>query len=180
MQIIYHTFTTNTVFFDNSFFSSAVIEWYKLDFRLRKAKSFTDFRKNIYSFLRLKPNSIFNFNSSKRLKLVTRLCLGLSHLREHKFKQSSQDSINPLSSCSLNIKSTIHYFLYFPPYTNERYTFLSTISEIDNELLDSNQSTLIQHLLFGNPCRDTDTNTKILNATVNHVFSAKRSDERLF
>ena len=39
-------------FFKNSFFPSAVIEWNKLDSRLRKAKSFTDFKKNILSFIR--------------------------------------------------------------------------------------------------------------------------------
>ena len=39
-------------FFKNSFFPSAVIEWNKLDSRIRKAKSFTDFKKNILSFIR--------------------------------------------------------------------------------------------------------------------------------
>ena len=34
--------------------------------------------------------------------------------REHKFKHSFQDSINPLCSCSLDVESTIHYFLHCP------------------------------------------------------------------
>ena len=95
-------------FFKNSFFPSAATEWNKLDSRLRKVKSFNDFKKNILSFIRPKANNIFNCNSSKGLKFVTRLLLGLNHLREHKFKHSFQGSINPLCSCSLDIKSTIH------------------------------------------------------------------------
>ena len=95
-------------FFKSYFFSSPVIEWNKLDSRLREVKSFTDFQKNILSFIRPKVNSIFNCNSSKGLKFVTRLHLGLSHLREHTFKHSFQDSINPLCSCSLDAESTIH------------------------------------------------------------------------
>ena len=50
--------------------------------------------------------------------------------------------------------------------------------QIDNKLLDSNESNLI-HLLFGDPSRDTKTNTEILNATVNYVLTAKRFDEGL-
>ena len=50
----------------------------------------------------------------------------------------------------------------------------------DNELLDSNESNLIQHLLFGDPSSDADTNTEILNATINYVLTTERSDKRLF
>ena len=75
-------------FFKNSFFPSAVIEWNKLDSRLPKVKSFTDFKKNTLSFIRPKANSVFNCNSSKGLKFVTRLRLGLSGLREHKCKNN--------------------------------------------------------------------------------------------
>ena len=39
------------------------------------------------------------------IKLFTRPFTGLSHLREHKFKNSTQDSLNPISWCSINIES---------------------------------------------------------------------------
>ena len=131
------------------------------------------------SFIRPKANSVLNCNSSKGLKFVTRLPLELSHLREHKFKHSFQDSINPICSCSLDVESTIHYFLHCPQFTIERHTLLNTISQINNKLLDSNESNLIQHLLFGDPSKDTEANTEILNATVNYVLMSKKFDERL-
>ena len=167
-------------FFRNSFFPSAVIEWNKLESRLRKVKSFIDFKKNILSFIRPKANSLFNCNSSKGLKFVTRLRLGLIHLREHKFKHSFQDSINPFCSCSLDVESAIHYFLHCALFTIERHTLLNTVSQIDTKLLDSNESNLIQHLLFGDLSKGRETNTEILNATVNYVLMTKRFDERLF
>ena len=178
--MMYHTLTSNIIFSKILFFPSAVIEWNKLDSRLRKVKIFTDLKKNILSFIRPKSNSVFNCNSPKGLKYVTRFRLRLSHLREHKFKHSFQDSTNPLCSCSLDVESTIHYFLHSPQFTIERHTLLNTISQIDNKLLDSNESTLIQYLLFGDPSKDTETNTEILNATVNYVLTTKRFDERLF
>ena len=138
-------------FFKNSFFPCAVIEWNKLDSRIRKVKSFIDFKKNILSFKRPKANSVFNCNSSKGLKFVTRLRLGLSQLRKHKLKHSFQDSINTLCSCSLDVESAIHYFFHCPLFTIERHTLLNTISQIDKKLLDSNKSDLIH--LFGDPSR---------------------------
>ena len=65
-------------------------------------------------------------------------------------------------------------------YSQSKDTLLNTISQIDNKLLHSNESNLIQHLLFGDPSRETKTNTEILNATVNYVLSTKRFDEQLF
>ena len=65
-------------------------------------------------------------------------------------------------------------------YSQSKNTLLNTISQIDNELLDSNKSNLMQHLLFGDPSKDRETNTEILNATVNYVLTTKRFDEQLF
>ena len=139
MQMIYHTLKSDN-FVKNSFFSSAVIEWNKLDSRLRKVNSFTDFKKNILIFIRPKANCDFNSNSSKGLTFLTRLRLGLSHLRKHKFKYSFQDSINPLCSCSLDVELTIHYFFHCPLFTRERHTLLNTIGKFDNKLLDNTTS----------------------------------------
>ena len=166
-------------FFKHYFFSSAVIEWNRLDSRLWSIKSLTDFRKNILSFIRPKANSLFDCSSSKGLKFVTRLCLGFSHLREHELKYSFQGSSNPLCFCSLDVESTICYFLHYSPlFTIERNSLQNTISQIHSKLLDSNESNFIQH--FGNPSRDTKTNTENLNATVKYVLTTKRFDEHLF
>ena len=102
-------------FFKNSCFSSSVIEWNKLDSRVWKVKSFTDFKKNILSFIRPKANSVFNCNSPKELKFVTRLRLGLSHL----------DSINSLCSCSLDNESTIHFTISFTALNSQSKNPLS-------------------------------------------------------
>ena len=55
------------------------------------------FKEKILNFIRSSP--FFDCHNSKGIKLIIRLGLGLSHLREHKFKHSFQDTINP--SCNL-------------------------------------------------------------------------------
>ena len=41
---------------------------------------------------------------------MTRLRLGLSHPREHKFIHNFQNCINPLYSCGMDIESTSQFF----------------------------------------------------------------------
>ena len=111
---------------------------------------------------------------------ITRLRLGLSHLRQHKFKHSFQDSLNPFCSCGLDIESTAHFLLHCPTYIIERRTLLSTLVNIDNNLLDLCEPVLIRTLLFGSNSFDTDANTNVLNATIEYIISTKRFDEPLF
>ena len=78
-------------FFKNSFFPSAIIEWDNVDPNLRNSNSISVFKEKILNFIRPLPNSVFDIRNPKGIKLVTRLRRGLSHLREHKFKQFSRD-----------------------------------------------------------------------------------------
>ena len=89
-------FKTRHTSFKNSFFLSAIIEWYKLDHNIRNSSSFNNFKKIILKFIRGSANSIFNCHNRKGIKFITKLRLGLSLLREHKFKHSFQNSLNPI------------------------------------------------------------------------------------
>ena len=75
-------------FFKNSFFLSVIIEWNNLDSNHRNSNSISGFKEKMLHFIRTSPNSFFDIHNNKGIKLITRLRLGLSHLREHKFKHS--------------------------------------------------------------------------------------------
>ena len=74
-------------FFKNFFFPSTIIEWNNLDPTLWNLKSYVDFKNSILKFIRPSPSNVFNCNNHKGINLITWLCVGMSHLREHKFKQ---------------------------------------------------------------------------------------------
>ena len=141
-------------FFKNTFFPSAIIEWNKLDLAIRNAESLGIFKSNILKFFRPTPRSFFNCYNHKGIRLMTRLRLGLSHLREHKFNHNFQNCINPLCSCGMDIESTSHFFLHCPLFDDKRITLLSTLNKIDCKLIETNESSLIETLLFGNSLFD--------------------------
>ena len=142
--------------------------------------SFQETKTNILQFIQPSPNSVYNFHNPKGLEFITRLRIGLSYLREHKFKHSFQDTINPLCNCGLDIESTEHFLLHCPQFVNERRTLLSTIGNINYKLLENTDSVLTQTLLFDNTSFDITDNTKILNATTNFILLTKRFEEHLF
>ena len=153
----YNTRNTNNIplfkvkhnFFRNSFFPSAVMEWNKLDLSIRNSESLNFFKKTLLNFIRPSGSTVFNRHNPKGVNLLTWLRLGLSHLREHKFKYSFQDSLNPICSCGNDIETSAHYLLHCPNFSNERSTFLNIIGSIDRNILTRSDPTVTETLLYG-------------------------------
>ena len=102
-----HVFNGKHNFFMNSFFPSTVFELNNFNLKIRNSKTFTGFKKRILKYIRPPSNYIFNGHSPKAIKLFTRLRLSLSHLCEHKFQHSFQDTLNPIGSCGDDIDDII-------------------------------------------------------------------------
>ena len=133
--------------FQNSFFPSAVIEWNKLDLNICNSESLNIFKKTLLNFIRPSGSTVFNCHNPKGVKLLTRLRLGLSHLREHKFKQSFQDSLNIICSCGNGIETLAHYLLHCPNFSNEGSTFLNIIGSIDGNISTRSDAQVTETIL---------------------------------
>ena len=168
---------TKQNFFENSFFPSTMIEWNNLDPHHRKSENFSVFKSNILKFIRPSPNSVYNCHNPRGICLITGLRLVLSHLREHKFKHSFQDALNPPCSCGNDVDSTEYFLLHCPKFVNERRTLLSILGNFNYSLLESTSSVLTQILLFGNVSLNPSDNSMIVNAA---ILATKRFDEQLF
>ena len=164
-------------FFKNSFFPSTVIEWNKIDKNIRKSESLNIFKKTILIFIRPSQNRVYN---PKGIKLLTRLRVGLSHLCEHKFKQSFQDTLNAICNCSEDIEHTSYYLFHCPDYLHERKTLLNTASCIVPDIFNFNNDQLTEILLYGKENLDNINNTRILDATINYFIETKRFTAELF
>ena len=148
---------------------------------IRTSESYEVFKKSILKVLRPIPNSIFGINNSAGLKFLTRLRLSLSHLREHKFKHNFQDTLNPLCSCSLEVESTEHFLLHCHNFQLQRQSLLNNLNNIDNTIINLNDSDLTKLLLYGNSNLYNDRdNSSILQCCISFITSTKRFDVSLF
>ena len=75
-------------------------------------------------------------NNHHRINLLTRLRVGLSHLRERKFRHNFQDSLDPLCNCNRHIEAAIHFFPQFKIYSNQIKILFKKISIIKRSLLN--------------------------------------------
>ena len=83
----FNSFPCKTEYF-NSFFPCVIGEWNKLKPEILSSGSYNVFRKTLLNFIRPNASKVYNINDTIDIKVITRLHLGFSQLREHKFKHS--------------------------------------------------------------------------------------------
>ena len=112
-------------------------------------------------------------------KHLTRLRLGLIHLREHKFRHNFQYTLNPICTCGSDIETTSHFFLHCHNFSAKRKSFLDKIKNIDENILNQSNVATTETLLFGNPAFHVDKHKAIISATVEYITSTERFNEPL-
>ena len=169
-----------TVSFQNSFFPYSVSQWNKLSPVIRNSNSYPIFRNNLLELIKPLENSINKIHDPLGIKLLTRLRLDFSHLREHKFRHNFRDTLNPMCNCSLEPENTSHFLLHCHNYDNLRLTLMSDLNMIDASLNILDEVNLVQVLLFGDKKYDLITNQKILQVTITFLKETARFNEALF
>ena len=104
----------------------------------------------------------------------------MSHLREHKSKHGFLDTVDPYCNCGQDVESIIHFFLHCPIFDNIRATFFRHIRGIDNDILNQDEFTTTQILLFGHRNYSNHTNTEILETTIEYILESDRFSGPLF
>ena len=173
------TFFARHDYFKNSFFSSAITEWNKLDCLVKNADSFHVFKKHILDFIRPLPNSIFNIHNPLGIKYLTTLRIGFSHLKEHKFRHNFQDSVDSMCSCGSGTETTKHFLLNCPNFHLQRQTLFDKIATIDSNILTGNEESIVNILLFGKLNSENSFNKAILNASIEFILSTERFNNPL-
>ena len=86
-----------------------------------------------------------------------------------------------------NLKYVAVWFLNITPKKHGEWTYFLKVTSatklffnIDSKILESNDSYLTQTLLFGSTSFDSETNTLVLNATIDYILSTERFEEPLF
>ena len=165
-----------TNYFQNSFFPYTISEWNKLDPAIVLTDSINIFKKSLLKTVRPIPNSLFDACDPLGIQLLTRLRVGLSHLRDHKFKHGFQDTINPLCPCNMETESVSHFFLRCLFYTNERLSLIDELLLIVPSILVLNENHLIELLLYGKKDYSNEINTQIINLSIKYIIETKRFD----
>ena len=131
---------TRSNFFRFFFLPSTITEWNKLGCDIRNSSgSLNVLKLSLLKFITPAANSVFDINNPYSLKLLTRLCLGMSNLRYHKFRHNFQDCINPSCAYGLEIETKTHFLLHCPLFQSARQSLLINIKKIDENILKKHE-----------------------------------------
>ena len=138
------------------------------------------FKKELLKFIRPEPNSTYNINDTKGLKLLTRLQLGLTYLGDHKFSHNFQDCVSPMCYCGQDIETTTHFLLHCPSHHSARKTLFDKINQVSGTILGQSDSIITKILLFGDNKLDFETNRVFLMSTIEFISLTERFSCPLF
>ena len=134
----------------NSFFPFCIKNWNNLDNTIKPAPTLSVFKTNLVKFVRPKGNTFYSIRDRYCVKLLTKIGVSFSDLRDHRFNHNF-NCLNPTCLCCLGDKTTVHFLLCCPRYNNLRISYLSKISDIlrsDISVLPNDHLTRI--LMYGN------------------------------
>ena len=131
------------------------------------------FRKKLLIFIRLSEKSIFNIYDPQRSRLLNRLRLGFSHLRQHKFRHNFADTVNPLCSCALETESTDHFFLHCQSYVSFCTALMNELSSISSGIISLRPSAFLEVILYGDKMFSDSSNQQILTATISCINNTR-------
>ena len=165
--------------FKYSSFPYSIVEWKKLSSSIQNSTN-PVFRNHLLKIIRPVSNPVYNIQNYIGLKLLTRLRLGLSHVKQYRFNHNFQNFINPLCTCSLEVESAAHFFLQCHHYHNIRVKILNSLELIDTNLLKLSEEQLTKVLLYGFSQLDQNQNRNVLNSSIDYIVESKRFESSLF
>ena len=174
------TFYCRNDCFENSFFPSALSDWFQLDVTIRNSESIAIFKSRLLSFIRPIQSDVYNIFDPIGLKFLTRLRLDFSHLNEHRFRHNFQDCLNPLCSCSLETEDTKHYLLHCHHFSQHRIDLINSVKYIFEGFDSLSDNAKKDLLLYGDPRFDINKNKFILEATLFYIKSTEKFSGSLF
>ena len=86
-------------------------KYIRMDITIRNSPSSEVFKKRVLSFVRHCGKGLYNASNMKGIIFSTKLRIGQSHLREHKFKYSFLDTPNPILRWDSDIKILRPFYL---------------------------------------------------------------------
>ena len=112
--------------------------------------------------------------------MLTKLRLGFSHLREHKFRHGFKDTSNPPRSCSTEAETTINHFLCCHFNNSNQATILNDLDNIPIFLSTVSDNSLISLLLYGDDKLNDTKNQEKLMSTIRFIKDPQSFDEQIF
>lgn len=126
------------------------------------------------AFFSVECNTLYGVHDPLGNKLLTRLRVGLSHLRAHKYAHNFLDTPNPNCVCELlEIETVEHFLLFCPNYKTHRKQLFTSLSQHISLVSLVNAKYTCDILLYGDSKYNWLINKEIIKATMQFILTSK-------
>ena len=146
---------------------------------VRNSKSIKFFKKMIVTDN--KENSAFSVYDPYGIKLLTRLRLQFSHLKENKFRHGFGDTVSPMCGFNAEIEDTEHFLLRCHFYSIQRFELFNNINKVEPSFTQLGTKEQVNILLRGYPPNKSNAlNQDIIKFVINFLKKSGRFYKPLF
>ena len=145
-----------------------------MDIYVRNSPTLSQFKHNLIQIIRPPNRSTFRTHDVEGLKLLTRLRVKFSDLREHRFRHNFRcNGSNCL--CGKGIEDNEHFLLHCHRYGSPRRAFLDRVSgSVDFDIKAFCSSDMCNLLLYGYPRLNLHIIRIISGSTLHFINQTKR------
>ena len=124
---------------------------------------------------------MFKNNRLSGFVFLTRVRVGFSHLREHKFRHRFLNIVDSICSCCTKaVENTERYLLHCSNFDNQRTVLFDDVQNIGINYGPLDASTLYRMLVFGNPKFSDNVNSGIIYAVIKFIESTNRFNGSIY
>ena len=160
--------------YENSFFPYTIKSWENLDDVAKSKPSVQSFKKYLNGFIRPLGHHLFRLQDKFGVKLLTKIRVSFSDLRDHRFNHNF-NCVSPRCSCGIEDETSVHFFLRCPHYITQRSSLLNKISEIiGSDVTVFPDEHLYYILVYGSNVYNSVSNNLILTETIRFIRNSGR------
>ena len=118
--------------------------------------------------MRPPKTKLFGINDRQGLRLLTRLRVDFSDLRQHRYNHHF-NCLNATCRCLTENETSEHFLICCPRFSLHRFTLFGNIAPVAPDIIVLTDDQLSSILLFGSPTFNDITNKIILTSTIHFI-----------
>ena len=147
--------------FGDTFFPYCILEWNELHVSIRTVATLSQFKNELIKRIRPPKRSTFKVDDISGIRLITRIRLGFSHLRERTHRHNFP--VGPICSCGTESETTEHFLLHCQHFCRIWSDMLNNACELaKTDLTLLSDKLLTKLLLYGDHTFNDRSNQLIL------------------
>ena len=113
------------------------------------------------------------------MKLLSRLRLQFTHLKEHNFRHGFNDTVNTLRPCGTDVETTEHLLLRCHCFSTQRSELFNYLYRLDLSFSKLNTKEKVTYLLYGSRSNSSSLNKEVIKLVIKFLKSTDRFNKAL-